>query len=744
MNKTENPGGATHTENALTWLNLQLDRELEVLDEDDVFNAPPDQIEAILGRHGVTTGSIDRDRDRDTGPATRAQDAATMPLEWAEHERSSWIVRRPAFREKVVASLRANTVTMISGPIGRGRSTFWRQELAPSDDLAKYWPRVHIDCCALRMQCIRKLESEAVRALFRDREQECNRYLDGLGERKDNPLLAYLADKLYVNSGLIVLDHAECLALRDSGEIVGWMRDLTRWCAERGVKLLVLWGGAVVPSTRKAFAEPSFSGDGRTASQWIYTDPSRLNMPLLSATEIADWWAQPRFAAYRDAGIDGAGIHAVTGGVARIVRDFGRYVEDRQRAGGPAGRTMLDDFTAISTGTYAPEIERALAVVGREPRLLDHPELAHRYRLHDLMMASGAFAELAPGKATFSSPILERRFAVFRGGRGRRAMIQRGNVFDIVRNHAYQEVCGTNLNDRLLSLPPPVVFRKLETIFRTLCNDAGYETKRAIKRFSARDAMHAKLWSDGPWREGENRITYPLCASDDPDIALALQSGRIFTANDGKLVLPVVGRRGLVNAVMMLDLGTPPADASRLDRRLLVRSLWRLCLAVQPAIANALDRFAMNNAYLMHRRSTYRDSQSNSMKHVLRSLGCKASVVMRRSYHGWINVSQVSDFPPDDAKRPFDVGQLEINNPERLDMIGTHEGGVVLVQRDLETIFGGIEWTKDMCVFVVRGCTTNRLHLYVFCGDEAKRLDGFKQVELKRFSHQAELQVAQS
>jgi len=714
---------SARTENALSWLRLCLDRKLELMTEDDIFNAPADQVDALLDHHGINRAEISHDIDASAHQS--AQEAIGAKAGIAESP--TWIVPRPDFSARVLESIASNTVTVVGGASCRGRSTFWRQELSQAKELNQYyWPQVVIDCCALRMVNAHKIEEEAIRAIFGTREGDCARFLSGLKSPDDRPLHAYIASKLYRNSGLIVLDHAECLSLNRSGEVAKWIEELVEWCDARGVKLLILWSGVFHKAARRAFCNPAL-----------------LEMPLLSSDEISSWWAQSHFIPCRRLGLSAKEIHRVTGGSVRLLRDFGRFVEDVIDEGGSTSVCLLSDFEEVMARSYAPEIERVMAVVRRKPILIEQPERAARFGLQDELFASGAFETITEKQANFASPILERRFKAFSRGRGARALMQLGTVFEVLADRHLQEACAANLNNTLLSMKPTDVFRALETVFFTMASgqEAGFD--RIVTTISLRDTINPKLWSDIKWRNTDEDVKiYPLYAEHSPEFAKAIHTGRVVEIYDGSVLFPVVTDRGMVGAVITLRLPPDPCETalSRFRRRLLLRALWRMSLAIQPALSVALERHAARNESRRQRRFLMKSASANSLDHLLRSFGCESTAILQRGRCGWMLASYNKNaVEGEECSFEIDDTRLDFNNVDRLDAIHTHESGVVLVSRELNTIFERMEWPEDTSVFAVRGHEKGRLHLFIFAGKYARRLDGYKQSELMRFSHEREL-----
>lgn len=720
--KISKPDTETRERNALTWLRLRLDTELDLLTEDDIDTMPRHHLRAILDRHGIAEAAQQPVQPDET------------PRQWAERDRKAWIVHRPDLCTRVLERIAGDTVTVIGGPAGRGRSTFLRQELRHHPDvLSQYWPIVHIDCCALRTGNVARFEEEALRALYAEREEECQAYLDGLGAQAERPLEAWLSDRLYRDAGLIVLDHAECLALRQSGEMVARMRALVDFCRKKGIKLIVLWGGVFHRKAAKAFGNPSV-----------------MEMPLLAPDEVGDWWNRPLFAPCRQAGLDAAEVQRVTGGVPRLVRDFGRFVEDRMAGGGALSPRMAEEFASVMAREYAPEIERALAVARRRPVLLEHPDRAVRHGLGEAMLATGAFRALSPGGAVFASPILERRFRNCTTSGGLHALLQRGTLGETIARRHHQECCASTIADLMLRLAPNEVFGALDTVIHALCEGQERGLGRLVASVAMRDSMNGKLWSDGGALSGETPVSWPLHASADPDFAKAVRTARPVERADGRMLLPIVAGRGRVAAIVTLDMASVPDHPllPRFRRRLLLRALWRMSLALRPALVQALETHAARRERRAYHRAIYRSASVHDTGELLRHFGCQGVARLRRRRPGWVlEGHDAMPKGPDDAERFTLQGDLlEANDTVRLDGIRDHDGirkrggarrhetGLVLEPRALRTIFPEIEWRDDVRVFTIPNVARDRLHLYFFAGREAVRLDGHRQAELTRFT----------
>jgi len=215
-------------------------------------------------------------------------------------------------------------------------------------------------------------------------------------------------------------------------------------------------------------------------------------------------------------------------------------------------------------------------------------------------------------------------------------------------------------------------------------------------------------------------------------------------------LVPVLAGRGRVGAVLTLDMAAIPDHPTQpaFRRRLLLRTLWRMVQTLQPALAQALRNHDAQRERHAYRHALYKRGTPHTIHELLRRLGCQAVLQMRRTSLGWI-VEGIDAMPDQsEGQRTVEGVLFEHNDTGRLDAIGDHDAerplpsGLVLEPRELRGLFAHVTWRDDERVFAIRGIARDRLHLYLFNGRDAHRIDGFRQAELTRFTWERDLLAA--
>lgn len=697
----------SEAEDSVAFLRLALDDELALMDADTIAYAPDEEIETLLRRNGIVP----------RGKALLAMVDAEVVPDITPEPIPTWIVPRPNLRDAVLDALAEHSVTVLAGPRGRGRSTMLRCLLHRTAAFRRYyWPQVTIDCNALKMISPIMLETEAVRALFGDDEAGCTTFLEGVDETDETPLQRYLDIRLRRNPGLLVLDHAECLALDESPDLRRWLQKLRLDCAKRGTKLLLLHGGTPSRAMRNALGEACL-----------------IDVPTISAKELAAWWSEPRFAPFRDVGIEAKEIAAVTGGVPRLVRDFGRFAEAALATGDAIPSDLARRFEVAMQGEYAPEIERILTIVGEEPRLLYECEKPGALGHHDALMASGAFGNAREDRRLiFAAPLLERRFAMYRTGSGACALIARGDMRAVIRRLArFQEATAPRLGDSLCHRGPAEAFGFINAVMTTIGGRRNTRN-RFVRSILLRDATNAKLWADAKRIEAPR----PLYGWQEPHKTLAIRTGRIVETDGGDVLLPVIGSRGRVAVLVTLDMSEEREKivgaVDGFQRRLMLRRLWHATQSIQSALARAMSFHALRHERRVHREALFRLRAEPDNTKFLRDSNCVVIAQLRRSGSQWIEHSYRAISKEDDLP-PLREGDMNRNDLAWLDSIHEHGRGIALDGGDLEEIFpeADADALAGLLVYMTPASGGKLLNVMVFMADS---LDGQTQMTLETLS----------
>lgn len=712
--------------------------DIDLLTPEDIETMAPEKARALLdavqpGPRRSAHDFLDRALKALDAPEVQSE-ARTAQPEFAhsifEDDRiasdDSWIVRRDGLVQELANGLAKERMVVVSGAAGAGKSTFFRHCFRRDERYRKdFDAAILVDCYALRGQSIRALERDAVAMQFGDDEHGFQSFL--LNEaRDDRPLQSLIQSKLSGRKGLLVLDHVECLT--PNGEIANWLGELERAGTEAGARMVWL-----SRPLREMNCVSSFLSSKQS-----------LEIHHLVKSEIAAWLSQRRYAPFVEAGLRADRLHALTGGVPRIVRDFGRFLaacEEKERE--PEG--LLQRFQARMQSEFAPEVERALSCFEQTPWLLDEPLKAPKRYRHALL-DTGCFASSGSGQFTFAGDLLERRFRTLVSNNGMSLKLMTGNDDRSAKVLAgIQEVLAGGLLYALsLDEEPTSVWRRhVSFIGRLGLSDI---------RLHARDVANSKVWkqlyAEKRERRQANRKPWPLYADSEPLFAQAVRIGRIVTDEEGNVVIPMIGTDGRTSLMIQGQYSELPEND--FERRLVQRRLWHFAKATERAVARSVEIAESRRAVAHWRKVTYRlgrgvtERSGSDFAVMTEEAGCEAVVVFQWGYRNW--KIRAIDVPVNEQSgASLSKDMLEFFHPGALDDIARHRSrrGLVLAGARVRELFPRLQpGSADLAAFAwpVPG-EPLRIVTFVFAGAHAAELAGASPLHLQIVANRAASRV---
>ena len=646
----------------------------------------------------------------------------------------NWIARRDWLCKKAVRTLQQESLVLLSGPRGSGKSTLVRHLLKKCPEYRTLAARrVIIDCFALTMASPRTLELEALYAQFDDNEDAYKAFVTRLrdepinggcrcGDPMDCPLESYLVTKFAFGGGVVIFDHIDALASND--DIAGWMKSLFDRLLSLNIKVV-----AVTSEDR----------DGFVARRLRHLKFGKVEVPRLSLGEIESWWSLSEFEEYRAHGIEGSEVYRVTGGAPRLVRDLGRLVAKNKNQASLNPAQLIDQFESDQAGVYAPELDRLIDVLREHPTLLVRPSDVQGRNLIQRVVQTGAMSAGPDAVCRFVSPILEKRYKKLSHIKHLALMVQTGSLAGLMRNRGLQELITERLNALLLNERlPSRVWRSLTEILRYwgVLNAAVF----------VRDARNKKLWSkvyvsDTAWGTDVPRGAWPLYSDEKPDFALSVQTGRIVQRHGNTVYLPLATGGGRISVVVACEL-KPEIHDSDYQRRIELRSLWGLFMAIRPAIALAVERQSHRANTKLVRKTEFlalgkggANAKTGDLVNILGNVGCAAVTVLDRWDSKWF---VAKDHRIDNNNDIQWNTVLDQGNVLELDRIANHPNGrgLVLDESDLPVVFPRFRSIADVktCVYLMPVWRHQRhacnLVAFSFVGDKALHINGVRQSEL--------------
>lgn len=728
---------ASEARTVLSDLCLKLS-DIDLLTPEDIETMAPEKAKALLEKVqpgprrsaedflGQALASVDASVRQSSPAAAEPEFAHSIFDDGRAASDDTWIVRRDTLVQEFADGLSKERMIAIVGSAGAGKSTFLRHCFRRNVRYQEHFDAVIlVDCYALRGQSIRALERDAVAMQFGDDEHGFQRFL--LNEaRDDRPLQSLIQSKLQGRRGLLVLDHVECLT--PSGEIGRWLDELERTGSDAGACMALL-----SRPVREVNCVSTFLDSRR-----------RFEIKHLAKSEIAVWLRQPRYARYVGAGLQVDQLHALTGGVPRIVRDFGRFVAACDEKGvEPAG--FLPRFQERMQSEFAPEVERALARFEQTPWLVDEPLKAPK-RYWPALVDTGCFSSSETGELSFAGELLERRFRelVRNNGMSKKLMTGNDDRSAKVLREIQEVLAGGLLYTLSMDEEPTSVWRRLVTFIGRL--------GLADIRLHVRDGANSKVWkqlhAENRERRGANRKPWPLYADSEPLFAQSVRVGRIVTDEDGNVVIPLIGADGRTSLMIQGQYAELPEND--FERRLVQRRLWHFAKATERAVARSVEIAESRRAAAHWRKVTYRlgrgvtDRTGGDFAVMTEEAGCEAVVVFQWGYKNW--KIRAIDVPANEqAVPPLAKDKLEFFSPEALDEIARHRSrrGLVLAGPRVRELFPRIPVNAgDLAAFAwpVPG-EPLRIVTFVFAGAHAPELAGAAPLHLQLVANRAASRV---
>jgi hypothetical protein len=748
---------------------------LSLLDEDDIDNLSEEAAAEILSALNqrapsgpeiraqaaakLKSATNDADVDDRRGLMAEEFESEDLGIE-AEHMTGAslpYIAKREV-EDEIWAALDQCHVdeqrpVMLVGAHGAGKSTLWRARMANSRAFTERFDlSLTVDCFSLRSRSFQEVERDALFALAKDDEAfqsilEESKRLQAFAERLtdlesissnsasssqrfgkvsfDPKLLNQLGllgtlvlarfgffnlKRPQINC-VVVFDHVECLS--NASEVLVYFRKLCETLAQVGIKVLLI-----------------SDANERPELVSLQSRCSVVNIGPLKPDEVAAFWRTEPFTVFRDNGLKEQSVQKLVGGSPRLLRDFCRHLEDRSSGD---NKHVVRSFYRRAARAALPELSRldhVLSSLSSRKRIFS---VLQRHSSKSLfcvdgksaekLLMSGAVKKNGKGYAFASRPIWfgSRRFF---SKAGRLWLFSSPSEKEIVKYF-----------DRYSILPPRYILILMQElrhqkVFASISRILNGFGMRDISVWH-RDPANAKLWScsfsqkSGPkggpvhgsgfWF-GDPRywVPKPLYAKEDPEIALAVKTGRIVSAKTGATVLPMIGESGRVSTFIVGQVDVDGYDALQVRQR--NRTIWLFIQAVQPAVALAEERVHIRRADRTRRSQGYRalSKLENSCRvgnsdtqeifqNLLRQAGCSAVVVLERGPWGW-SVRYGTGIG-DENERDRSVRwrqRFDPTNQTALDEIYDHPSGrgIVKTGEDLISIFQRLAVFNEVSAFL--------------------------------------------
>ena len=705
----------------------EVDIDTEYLSADDIANMSERAAERLLG-NDCPRSAANHFIDRAVSSESRKSD--TSALEWEDSltrrhpPRPDHIVNRTV-DEALWRLLDSERTLVVFGSKGSGKSTLWRALMKPSDAFRmRYDVAVTIDCFSLRSRSQRIVEQDALYAQF-DQEDSFHDFMKQVA-RSDQPLQCYLDAKLAIGDqegarlrGLVVFDHVERLS--SAPEIVRWFDRFVTGLKNAGVSVMMFHAGRPAPS---------MGG--------VLDRHKDFELGLLTLDELSVWWAQNRFDLWRNAGVTASDIYSVTGGTPRLIRDFGRFLECY---GAEHLGAVLDAFEKEMTTAFSPEVSRLLNVAIKQPAVLQNPCSIMRNTAQDDFAATGAVAK-RDDTLRFVCNIFSQKYKLLSSERGIAAVLMNGPDARLVSIMRSYRVLGRQFSMNLMQdVQPAQVWKRMARAFEML--------RLERPEFWVRDPGNAKIWflvySDDIKRQNGYWKAKPLYTEDQPDVSLAVKTGRIVQRVSDEVVLPFIGENGRVSVLLRGKFPTERFNSFSL--RLEERFLWHLALAVQPAAALAAERALARRMEKHWRSLAYRTMETcpealdRGLSSILLQAGCNALVVLERGPYSWEVMDARATGEGGDSmtwRQNFGNGVTA-----ELDNIASHPSGrgLVLADQGLIDVFPRLRHYGRLSGFLCPQPDSlnrsKRMIAFAFKADEADEIVGDRQMYLSMIARQA-------